>query len=74
MRLSLILVGAATLVALPAAAQDKNSDAGHGDGRTDCPAPAPRMLRTFSFRTRDGYRAALGLGTTSGSLRDTARR
>jgi hypothetical protein len=71
MRLALLLVGTATLVALPAAAQDKNSDAGRGDGRTDCPAPAPRMVRTFSFRTRDGNRAALGLGTTSGSLRDT---
>jgi hypothetical protein len=71
MRLSLLLVGTATLVALPAAAQDKNSDAGRGDGRTDCPAPAARMLRTFSFRTRDGNRAVLGLGTTSGSLRDT---
>jgi hypothetical protein len=71
MRLSLLLVGTATLVALPAAAQDKNSDAGRGDGRTDCPAPGARMFRTFSFRTRDGNRAVLGLGTTSGSLRDT---
>lgn len=71
MRLPLLLVGTAVLAA-PVAAQDKTPapDAGRAEARTDCPSPA-RVFRTFSFRTRDGNRAVVGLSTTSGSMRDT---
>jgi PDZ domain-containing protein len=70
MRLPLLIVGIASLLALPAGAQDKSSDHDR-DGRADCPSVAPRVMRTFSFRMRDENRAALGLATTSGGTRDT---
>lgn len=65
LRFPMLLTGAAAL-ALPAAAQDKSSD----QNKCDC-GSLPRVMRTFSYHTRDDNRAALGLATTSGSLRDT---
>jgi hypothetical protein len=71
MRRIMLLAGAATAIALPAAAQDKNSDSGDRAPRADCPAPMQHTVRAFRFNSRDDTRAALGIGTTSGSVRDT---
>jgi PDZ domain len=70
MRLTMLLAGAATIVALPAAAQDKSSEPGDHAPRADCPAPMRHTISTF-FSTRDENRAVLGIGTTSGGPRDT---
>jgi PDZ domain len=69
MRLTMLLAGAATIVAMPASAQNT---AGSGDRapRADCPAPVRRTVSAV-FRTSDQNRAVLGIGTTSGGMRDT---
>jgi predicted metalloprotease with PDZ domain len=50
------------------AAQDEGSS---GRDRSDCPDVMRPMVRAFSFHARDGDRAALGISTTSGGMRDT---
>ena len=67
MRFLMLLAGAATVAALPAAAQDTNDH----PATPTCPAPMRHTARTFSFRTDEDNRAAIGIATTSGSLRDT---
>ena len=70
MRLMMLLAGAATLVALPASAQNPAPGSGDRAPRADCPAPVRRTVSAF-FRTSDQNRAVLGIGTTSGGMRDT---
>jgi len=70
MRLTMLLAGAATIVALPASAQNTAPGSGDRAPRADCPAPVRRTVSAF-FRTSDQNRAVLGIGTTSGGVRDT---
>jgi hypothetical protein len=70
MRLTMLLAGAATIVALPASAQNTAPGSGDRAPRADCPAPVRRTVSAF-FRTSDQNRAVLGIGTTSGGMRDT---
>ncbi len=70
MRLLMLLASAATVVALPASAQNKDPDSGNRAPRADCPAPMRHTVSTF-FGTSDQNRAVLGIGTTSGGMRDT---
>jgi len=55
---------------LPAHAQDQDSD---GRSRhNECPEISSRPVRAFSFTMMDGgNRAAIGITTTSGGMRDT---
>jgi hypothetical protein len=66
----MLLAGAATIVALPASAQNTAPGSGDRTPRADCPAPVRRTASAF-FRTSDQNRAVLGIGTTSGGMRDT---
>jgi hypothetical protein len=70
MRLIMLLASAATVVALPASAQNKDPDSGNRAPRADCPAPMRHTVSAF-FGTSDQNRAVLGIGTTSGGMRDT---
>jgi hypothetical protein len=70
MRLIMLLAGAATVVALPVSAQTKDPDSGDRTPRPDCAAPMGHTVSSF-FNTGDQNRAMLGLGTTSGGMRDT---
>jgi hypothetical protein len=70
MRLTMLLAGAATIVALPASAQNTAPGSADRAPRADCPAPVRRTVSAF-FRTSDQNRAVLGIGTTSGGMRDT---
>jgi hypothetical protein len=69
MRYTLLLIGTAVVTALPAHAQDRGGDS--REQHRDCPEVAPRPVHMFSFRTRDDARAAIGVATTSGGMRDT---
>ena len=69
MRLLLLLLCTGAVVTLPAHAQDQGSD-GHSR-RDECPELMPRPARAFSFRLDGGNRAAIGVTTTSGGMRDT---
>jgi hypothetical protein len=70
MRFVMLLASAATVVALPASAQDKTPSAGDRTPQPECAAPGHRPVNAF-FSTRDENRAVLGIGTTSGGMRDT---
>jgi hypothetical protein len=70
MRFIMLLAGAATVVALPVSAQTKDPDSGDRTSRADCPAPMRHTVSSF-FNTSDQNRAVLGIGTTSGGMRDT---
>jgi hypothetical protein len=70
MRFTMLLAGAATVVALPVSAQTKEPDSGDRTPRADCSAPMRHMVTSF-FNTSDENRAVLGIGTTSGGMRDT---
>lgn len=69
MRVAFLLLCAGAVAALPARAQDQKSDA---QGRRDeCPEVSSRPVHAFSFRWDGGNRAALGISTVSGGMRDT---
>ncbi len=69
MRLPLLLLCAGAVVTLPAHAQDQSSD---GPGRrNECPDWSSRPVRAFSLRMDGGNRAAIGVTTTLGGMRDT---
>ncbi len=70
MRFVMLLASAATVVALPASAQDKTPGSGDRTPHPDCAAPLHRSVNAF-FSMRDENRAVLGIGTTSGGMRDT---
>jgi PDZ domain len=70
MRFVMLLASAATVVALPASAQDKAPGAGDRASHGDCAAPMRHSVNAF-FDMRDENRAVLGIGTTSGGMRDT---
>ena len=70
MRFVMFLASAATVVALPASAQDKTPDSGDRAPHKDCVAPMRKSVSAF-FGMRDENRAVLGIGTTSGGMRDT---
>ena len=70
MRYAVLLASASIAAALTAQAQEKATPRSE---RTDCPDVAtPHVARAYSFRFGDDdNRAALGIGTTSGGMRDT---
>jgi hypothetical protein len=70
MRYAALFASATIAAALTAQAQEKSTPRAD---RTDCPdVAAPRVTRAYSFHFGDEEnRAALGIGTTSGGMRDT---
>src|SRR5579862_5980494 len=69
MRYAVFLATAGFATALTAQAQEKSTPRAE---RNDCPeVVTPRVARAFSFHFGDENRAALGIGTTSGGMRDT---
>src|SRR5579862_5020198 len=70
MRFVMLLASAATVVAFPASAQDKTPDSGDRAPHRNCAAPMRQSVSAF-FGARDENRAVLGVGTTSGGMRDT---
>ena len=70
MRFMMLLASAATMVALPASAQDKTPGSGDRASHRNCATPMRQSVSAF-FGMRDENRAVLGIGTTSGGMRDT---